>query len=72
MWTRADVWQATLKKLVSPPNELGVAFAFRRQRLKEPAARRVSVGSEIYVALVTIVAGGLWGLGGIGGTGGLF
>lgn len=38
--TSADVWQATVEKLFSRPNQLGVAFAFRRQRLKEAAARR--------------------------------
>jgi hypothetical protein len=38
--TSADVWQATLEKLLSRPRELGVAFAFRRERLREAAARR--------------------------------
>jgi REP element-mobilizing transposase RayT len=38
--TSADVWQATLEKLLSRPHELGVAFAFRRERLREAAAQR--------------------------------
>ncbi len=38
--TSADVWQATLEKLFSRSNELGVAFAFHRERLNEAAARR--------------------------------
>jgi hypothetical protein len=38
--TSADVWQATLEKLLSRPHELGVAFAFRRKRLREAAAQR--------------------------------
>jgi REP element-mobilizing transposase RayT len=38
--TSAEVWQATLQKLFSRSTELGVAFAFHRERLKEAAARR--------------------------------
>ena len=38
--TSADVWQATLEQLFSRPRELGVSFAFDRERLREAAARR--------------------------------
>lgn len=35
-----DHWQAALGKLFSRPRTLGVAFAFRRERLQEAATRR--------------------------------
>jgi REP element-mobilizing transposase RayT len=38
--TSPEVWQMTLQKLFSRSSELGVAFAFHRERLKEAAARR--------------------------------
>lgn len=38
--TNEEIWQSTLQKLFSRPRELGVAFAFHRERLKEAAARR--------------------------------
>jgi hypothetical protein len=38
--TSVDIWQATLQKMFSRPNTLGVAFAFHRERLREAAGRR--------------------------------
>ena len=38
--TTADVWQRTLERLFSREREHGVAFSFRRDRLREAAAHR--------------------------------
>lgn len=38
--TGAEIWQMTLEKLFSRPRQVGVAFAFQRERLQQAAVRR--------------------------------
>ncbi len=38
--TNAEIWQSTMERLLSRPRQLGVAFAFKRERLMEAAEIR--------------------------------